>query len=83
VEKKGKRAVGKRAKRSRERVEQYELSLTQYGFRWGDVLVERTASNGVNPKFQVITVQAPNRERVRITMRPREVTAVKLEKAKE
>lgn len=41
-----------------------------YGFLWGEVLVERTAS-GDKPKFQVIRVYAMNGDCVEVLMRPR------------
>ena len=60
----------------------YDLRLTQYGFSWGDCLVERTASQSTKPKFQVITVYAPNGEGVEIVMRPRSLDVKKLGKCK-
>jgi hypothetical protein len=47
------------------------LSLNNYGFVWGEVLVERTCSNKTNPKFQVLTIYTPNGEVIEIMMRPR------------
>lgn len=61
----------------------YDVSWTQYGFKWGDCLVERTCSNGKKPKFQILRVYAPNGEGVEITMTPRTLKAVKFEKYKE
>lgn len=61
---------------------EYELNQTQYGFRWGEVLVERTASNNRNPKFQVIRVYAPNGEIAEIQMRPRSLEIIKHPKEK-
>jgi hypothetical protein len=44
---------------------------TQYGFRWGDVLVERICSNPKSPKFQVLRIHALNGDCIEITIRPR------------
>lgn len=42
-----------------------------YGFVWGECLIERTASNEKKPKFQLLRVYAPNGEVIEILMRPR------------
>lgn len=41
------------------------------GFDWGKCTVKRTCSSDKNPKFQVLTVYAPNGDVVEIVMRPR------------
>lgn len=48
-----------------------EVLNTQYGFRWGDVLVERICSNKKNPKFQILRVHTLNGDCIEITIRPR------------
>lgn len=52
-------------------MKEYELFYTKYGFRWGNALVERVASNATNPKFQVLRVHALNGDCVEILIRPR------------
>jgi hypothetical protein len=60
----------------------YELRHNQYGFVWGEVMVERTCSNDKKPKFQVIRIYAPNGEGVTITMTPRTLRFEKFDKPK-
>jgi len=52
-------------------MKKFETTLTGFGFKWGDCSVERTASNNTKPKFQILTVTAPNGDRIEIIMRPR------------
>ena len=61
---------------------EYHVILNNYGFVWGNVLVERTAANGKKPKFQVIRVYAPNGEGVEILMTPRKLKVSKFAKEK-
>lgn len=60
-----------------------DLWITKYGFRWRDVLVERTASSdlGKNPKFQVIRVFCPNGELIEVLIRPRKNKVTVIPKA--
>lgn len=60
----------------------YELTHNQYGFRWGDVLVERTAASLTKPKFQVMRIYAPNGEGVEIQFSPRKLFVTKFKKEK-
>jgi hypothetical protein len=43
----------------------------RYGFRWGEVLVERTCSQEKKPFFQVLRIYAPNGQVVELTMTKR------------
>jgi len=52
-------------------MKKYDLIDNNYGFIWGEVLVERTCSSIKNPKFQVMRIYAPNGDCVEILMRPR------------
>ncbi len=47
------------------------VTNNNYGFVWGECMVERTASNSKSPKFQLLRVFCPNGEIVEILMRPR------------
>lgn len=59
-----------------------KLIFNDYGFIWGDCLVERTASSERKPKFQVIRVFAPNGEIVEITMTPKKLLTTVFPKEK-
>lgn len=54
----------------------------KFGFVWGEVLVERVASNDNKPKFQVVRVHAPNGTGVDIVMTPRTVRIQTFKKEK-
>ena len=58
------------------------LKINDYGFVWGNSLIERTCSSEKNPKFQLMRVYAPNGEIIEILMRPRKniVTIIPKEK---
>jgi len=57
-----------------------EVTNTQYGFRWGDCLVERVASNDKKPEFLVVRVWAPNGDGVDVIMTPRTLRIQKFKK---
>jgi hypothetical protein len=48
-----------------------QVTINNYGFVWGECLVERTCSNPTKPKFQILRVYTPNGEVIEILMRPR------------
>lgn len=60
----------------------YTLIENSYGFQWGQILVERTASSNKKPKFQVLRVFAPNGEGVEIQFSARKMHVKKFKKEK-
>jgi len=60
----------------------YPITTNNYGFVWGEVLVQRIAANAKKPKFQVLSVYAPNGEIVEITMTPRKTSVKRIPRAK-
>ncbi len=60
----------------------YEFRTNQFGFVWGDVMVERTCSNEKKPKFQVLRVYAPNGQGVELIMTPRTFKVIQFDKEK-
>lgn len=48
-----------------------KIENTKYGFKWGEVLVERTYSNEKKPKFQILRIYAPNGEIIEVIMKSR------------
>lgn len=59
-----------------------QVIINNYGFVWGNVLVERTCSNEKKPRFQMMRVYAPNGEVIEILMRPRKNTITIIPKEK-
>lgn len=51
--------------------EGFDLLENKYGFRWGDVVVERTCSQSKRPQFQMLRIYAPNGQMIEIIMSPR------------
>ena len=63
-----------------------KFEINNYGFVWGEVLVERTCSQekGKNqPFFQVLTIYSPSGEIIELTMTKRKNRIKKYPKAKE
>ena len=47
------------------------MEITQYGFKWKDMLVERICSNDKNPRFRMLRIHCLNGDCVEIISQPR------------
>lgn len=59
----------------------YPITTNQYGFVWGPILVERTASNEKSPKWLVLRVWDWKGRIIEIQMTPRK-TRIQRERKK-
>jgi hypothetical protein len=50
---------------------EFTLELNAYGFKWGNVTVERASSQAKTPRFQILRVHCENGDCVEILIRPR------------
>lgn len=57
----------------------FEIRNNDYGFVWGDVLVERSCSQANKyPKFQILRIFLPNKEIIQLTIQRRKTKVERL-----